>query len=138
MAKRRELISRSRGSLWRTAIERRQAIRYPLQLPASFLWKDDEGILRQDEGHTRNVSENGAFVDAANLPVIGSFVELHFSVPSVPGGKGKMHVQYTGEILRLEATEQGDRSGGFAITSREIVWHDEDGNNSAGSEEEEN
>jgi hypothetical protein len=138
MAKRRELISRSRGSFWSTAIERRRAIRYPLQLSASFLWMDEEGILRQDEGNTRNVSENGAFVDAVTLPPIGSSVELHFSLPSGPDATGKMHVQYTGETLRLEGTELGEHSGGFAIVRREIVWHDEDGNNFSRSEKKQN
>jgi hypothetical protein len=90
--------------------------------------------VRHNEGNTRNVSEYGAFVDASNLPPIGSSVELHFSVPSVPDATGEMHIQYTGETLRLEGIAQGDHRGGFAITSREIVWR-EDGNNLDGTEE---
>jgi hypothetical protein len=127
MAKRREVNSRSRGSPWRTAIERRRAIRYPLQFHASFSWEDEDGIMHQGEGLTRNVSEKGAFVDAAILPQIGSFVELHFSLPSVPDAERKMYVQLTGKTLRLEGTEQGEHSGGFAIMNRAIVWHYEDG-----------
>jgi hypothetical protein len=134
MAMRRELIRRSRGSPWRVAIERRRAIRYPLQFPTSFSWEDGEGIVRQGEGHTRNVSENGAFVEAAILPSIGSSVEMHFSLPSVPNAESKMYVQFTGETLRLEGTEQGKHSGGFAITSRKVVWHDEEGKDLDGTE----
>lgn len=93
--------------------------------------------MRQGEGLTRNVSENGAFVDAAILPPIGSPVELHFSLPSVPDAERKMHVQFTGETLRLKVTEEGEHGGGFAIKSREVVWR-EDGNNLDGTEEEEN
>ena len=73
-------------------------------------------------------------MDAAICPPIGSSVELHFSLPSVPDSERKMHVQHTGEILRLEGTEQGEHSGGFAITSREVVWRYEDGNNFGRSE----
>jgi hypothetical protein len=129
MAMTREPISRSRGSSLRTMVERRRAIRYPLQLPASFSWKDEEGIVRQGEGHTRNISEKGAFVDGSILPPIGSSVELHFSLPALSDSSRKMHVQHTGETLRLGGTEQGEHSGGFAITSRKTVWRYEDGNN---------
>jgi PilZ domain len=137
MAKRGELISRSRGSPWRAAIERRQAIRYPLQLAATFTWEDEEGILRQGEGNTRNISEKGAFVYAAILPPIGSSVELHFSLPALSDSGRKMHVQHTGETLRLEGSAQGEQSGGFAISSRQIVWRYEDGGNFDRSDKEE-
>jgi hypothetical protein len=130
----RELISRSKGSSLRIMIERRRAIRYPLQLPASFSWKDEERIVRHGEGNSRNISEKGAFVDAAILPPIGSSVELHFSLPAFSDKARKMHVQYTGETLRLEGKEQGEHSSGFAITSRNAVWRYEDGNNSDRSE----
>jgi hypothetical protein len=109
-------------------IERRRAIRYPLQLPASFSWADEEGIVRQGEGHTRNISEKGAFVEAAALPPIGSSVELHFSLPALSDWSRKMGVLHKGETVRLEGTEQGERSGGFAITSHKSVWRYEGGN----------
>jgi hypothetical protein len=117
-------------------IERRRAIRYPLQLPASFVW-EGEGISRQDEGHTRNISENGAFVDAAILPPIGSSVELHFSLPALSDSGRKMHVRHMGKTLRLEGAKQGKHSGGFAITSHEVVWSFEDENNFDRSKQEE-
>jgi hypothetical protein len=109
-----------------------------LRFPASFSWKDEAGISLEYEGRTRNISEKGAFVEAANLPPIGSSVELYFSVPSISCAEGKMHVQFTGETLRVEWPEQGEHSGGFAITSHEIVWHNEGGNNLGGAEEQEN
>jgi hypothetical protein len=137
MAMTRELIGRSKGSSLRTMIERRRAMRYPLQLPASFSWKDEQRIVRQGEGHTRNISEKGAFVDAVIYPPIGSSVELHFSLPSISGSGLKMHVQHTGETLRLEGTDQGQRSGGFAMSSRKTVWRYEDGNNFERSEQKE-
>ena len=136
MAKTRELISGSRRSLWRTAIERRRAIRYPLQLPASFSWEDEQDIVRQGEGRTRNISEKGVFVDAAMCPPIGSSVELHFTLPALSDTTRKMHVQHTGGTLRLEGKEQGEHSSGFAITSRKVIWRYEDSNNFGRSEKE--
>lgn len=121
-----DINSSSRGSPWWTVIERRRAIRYPLQLPASFSWKDGQGIVRQGEGRTRNISEKGAFVDAAILPPIGYIVELQFSLPPFPDSGRKMHVLHNGETRRLEGTGQGQHSGGFAIMSREVVWSYED------------
>src|SRR5579863_1990851 len=119
----RELISHSEGSPRRTAIERRRAIRYPLQVPASFSWLDEARILRHGEGQTRNIGEKGAFVDAAVCPPIGSNVEVHFSLPALSESGRGMHVQHTGEVLRLEDMKQGAKTAGFAITSREVVWH---------------
>ncbi len=117
-------------------MEHRGAIRYPLQVPASFSWEDEQQIMRQGEGRTRNISEKGVFVDAAICPPIGSSVELHFSLPPLPGSERKMQVKHTGETLRLEGTVQGKQNGGFAITSREVVWRYEDGNNFSRSEKE--
>ena len=91
--------------------------------------------MQQGEGHTRNISDKGAFVDAAILPPIGSSVELHFSLPALSDKARKMHVHYTGEILRLEEKEQGEHSSGFAITSRKAVWRYEEGNNFDRNEE---
>lgn len=118
-------------------IERRRAIRYPLHLLASFSWEDAEGIVRQGEGLTRNISEKGAFVDASIPPPIGSSVELHFSLPALSDSGRKMHVQHTGEILRLGGTEQGERGDGFAIKSRQAIWRYADGSNFTRSEKQE-
>ena len=120
-----------------TMIERRRAIRYPLHLPASFSWEDAEGISRQGQGRTRNISEKGAFVDASMLPAIGSSVELHFSLPALSDSGRKMHVQHKGEILRLGGAEQGEHGDGFAIKSRQAVWRYEDGSNFDRSEKQE-
>ena len=109
-------------------MERRRAIRYPLQVPASFSWEGEQGIEVQGEGRTRNISEKGVFVDAAICPPIGSSVELNFSLPAIPDAERGMNVEHKGEIVRLEGTEQPEHSGGFAITSRKVVWRYEDGN----------
>ena len=117
-------------------MESRGAIRYPLQLPATFSWEGEQGIVRHGEVCTRNISEKGVFVDTAICPPIGSSVELHFSLPALSGSVHIMHVQHTGETLRLEGAEPGEHSGGFAITSREIVWRYEDRNNFSWSDKE--
>jgi hypothetical protein len=119
-------------------MEHRGGIRYPLQVPASFSWEDEQQIMRQGEGRTRNISEKGVFVDAAICPPIGSSVELNFSLPAILDSERKMHVKHTGETLRLEMTGQGKQSSGFAIASREVVWHYEDEINFGRSEKEQN
>lgn len=138
MEKTRELVSRSRGSPWSTAIERRRAIRYPLQVPAFFSWEDEEGIVRHGEGQTRNISEKGALVDAAILPPIGSSVDLQYSLPALVDAERNMHVQCKGQTIRLEGTEHGEQSSSFAITSREVVWRYENGDTFSQSEKQPN
>jgi hypothetical protein len=90
--------------------------------------------VRQGEGHTRNISEKGALVEATVLPPIGSSVELNFSFPAFTDAERYMHVQYVGETLRLEGTEHGEHTRSFAITSRDVVWRYEDRNNFRRSE----
>ena len=119
-------------------MERRRAIRYPLQVPAFFSWEDHEGILRHGTGRTRNISEKGAFVEAAILPPIGSSIKLHFSLPVLPDAVRNMHVKFKGRALRLEGTEQGEHASGFAIMGDEVVWRYGDKNIFSQSEEEEN
>jgi PilZ domain len=92
-------------------MEHRGAIRYPLQVPASFSWEDEQRIVRQGEGHTRNISEKGVFVDAAICPPIGSSVELHFSLPALTGSERKMHVKHTGETRLALRRRNQFRSG---------------------------
>ena len=117
-------------------MERRGAIRYPLQVPASFSWAGGQGIMRQGEGSTRNISEKGVFVEAPICPPIGCSVELHYSLPAVPYAERQMHVHHSGESLRLEGTVHGGHSAGFAIASREVVWRYENENNFSRSEKE--
>jgi hypothetical protein len=100
-----------------------------VKLPATFSWENEQRIVQRGEGRTRNISEKGVFVDAVTCPPIGSSVELCFSLPPLGDASHQMHVQHKGETLRLEGTEQGEPSGGFAITSREVVWRYEDRNN---------
>ena len=79
-------------------------------------------------------------MDTAALPPIASSIELCFSLPSVPGAEKEMYVQFTGQTVRLEETEQEDHSSGFAIRGREIVWNFDGGKKwllSAEEEEEE-
>jgi hypothetical protein len=120
------------------AMERRGAIRYPLQVPASFSWEDEERNVRQGEGCTRDISEKGVFVDAALCPPIGSSVEIRFSLPALSDSSRRMDVQHTGETLRLERTEQGGPGCGFAIRSREVVWHYENGESFSNGDKEQN
>lgn len=49
----------------------RKAIRFPLEALPVFWWLDS-GVVKRSEGRTRDISETGAFVLAADAPLRGS------------------------------------------------------------------
>jgi len=93
----------------------RKAIRFPLEAPIVFWWTDG-GIDKQCEGHTRDMSESGAFVFASTWPPPGTQIGFKVFLPVLPGTESKARVEAVGQVLRVE---QG--RGGFAILTRHTL-----------------
>lgn len=90
-------------------------MRLPLQTPVSFWWTNGDGMARQGEGRSRDVSEHGAFVFAPICPPVGASVMLMMALEGVPDGIGPLPVEIKGQVLRIEQSPAGPDMGGFAI-----------------------
>ena len=96
---------------------RRKSIRFPLQTPVIFWWTNEFGKRQQAEGYTRDISEAGTFVFAANCPPLGATVGLRMRLKVVTNAKGAFTIQYEGQVVRVERPN-GDRGNGFAVLRR--------------------
>jgi hypothetical protein len=62
-------------------VERRKAVRFPLQAPVILQWTEPSGTTREDLGQTRNVSISGAFVVCSFSLPTGTVVSLEVRLP---------------------------------------------------------
>lgn len=96
---------------------RRKSIRFPLQMPVIFWWTNEYGMRQQAEGHSRDISEAGAFVFAANCPPLGAIVELRMDLQALPNARGAYLIEYQGQVVRVERPN-GEKGNGFAVLRR--------------------
>ena len=96
---------------------RRKSIRFPLQTPVIFWWKNESGVRKQAEGQSRDISEGGAFVVAAHCPPLGAIVELRMDLQALPNAKGAPLIEYEGQVVRVERPN-GNQGNGFAVLRR--------------------
>src|ERR1700686_4675366 len=98
-----------------TGRPQRRTLRFPLETPVTFWWKNGNGEPLQGEGRSRDVSEHGAFVFAPICPPVGVTVKLTMAVEGVPDATGLCPLEVEGEILRVEQSVSGMEMDGFAI-----------------------
>ena len=98
-------------------LTRRKSIRFPVQAPVIFWWTNEFGKRQQAEGHSRDISEGGAFVLAAHCPPLGAIVELRMDLQALPNAKGACLIEYEGQVVRVERPN-GNKGNGFAVLRR--------------------
>lgn len=86
-----------------------------------MFWWTDGGIDKQCEGHTRDMSESGAFVFASTCPPLGTQIGFKVFLPVVPGFQPKTRVEAVGQVLRVEHVGGHDGREGFAISTRHTL-----------------
>jgi hypothetical protein len=104
-------------------------MRFPMDAPVLFWWKDTIGKRQQGEGRTYDVSELGAFVLASLCPPPGAQVSVKISIGAVPDVARSWRMQVEGRVLRVEQVGTGQGRDGFAILSDRAVFDEEDKSN---------
>jgi hypothetical protein len=89
----------------------RASIRFPLEAPVTFSWRDENGSHQHGEGSSRDISEVGAFVFAVVCPPVGSGVELRIPLEGLPD---TTRIDLAGRVIRIEQDDDGKGSG-FAV-----------------------
>ena len=108
-------------------MEQRKEKRYRLSAPASFSWKDSEGIPQKGEGITRDISAKGIVVLSKSAPQPGEHVELDVYFPSPNGWPRTVQLHGEGEVTR-----NLDSSSSETCFAAEIIFEtDNDTDNSA-------
>jgi PilZ domain len=103
-------------------MERRQHVRYGLQAPVSFSWKDSRSTSQRCNGLLLNISGGGFFIATRDLPPTGTRIRLRTSLPTVIGGM-QLDIRAIAEVLRLEWSEEGEvaKRTGFAAATKSFT-----------------
>ena len=99
-------------------IERRNAIRYVVGLKVAFRWTDPQGLPRQAEGRTRDVSPKGTYVLAASCPPRQAKVQIEFELSPEARGPQALRLEGQGSVLRVEPANGRAEHSGFAVQLR--------------------
>ncbi len=83
---------------------RRTAVRYKLQLPVIFHWK--EGGECTGGGFTSDVALDGALINSSTCPPVGTDLLIEVLLLSPVSGGKEMRIQCTGKVTRV--VDQGD------------------------------
>ncbi len=113
-------------------MERRSTIRYSLQLPVRFTWKDEHGTAREGLGRTRDISTKGSFVIADTWPAQGSKVEMKIALPRVPSAFRTLQVHVEGHVGRVMRAQEDWPYSGFAVRNHKFVLREADGGSTDG------
>lgn len=104
----------------------RKSMRFPLQAPVVFWWRDENDAYQQSEGWSRDISERGAFVFAVACPPVGADVGLRISFAALPEAPRAQRMEVEGRVLRVEQPRTGKGSSGFAVLSNEVILREND------------
>jgi PilZ domain len=95
-------------------VELRKSRRYKLEAPVLFLWERPDGVLEEDKGTIRDISDRGVFISVGVAPAVGSHVDIDVYLPSSEITRGSVHLHGEGIVVRLEREMEGAK--GFAAT----------------------
>jgi hypothetical protein len=99
-------------------IERRNAIRYVVGLKVAFRWTDPQGLPRQAEGRTRDVSPKGTYIWAADCPPRDAKVQTEFELSPEARGPQALRLEGQGSVVRAEPVNNRSEGRGFAVQLR--------------------
>ena len=93
----------------------RTTIRYPLEASVVFWWKDENGILKQEQGRGRDASDRGAFIVSAVCPPVGTAIGLRIFMEGFSDEAAAVRIDVEGRVLRVERSKARAGNSGFAV-----------------------
>ena len=108
-------------------MERRGATRYPLRLVVTFSWKDEVGIVRGSEGHSRDINGRGIYVQSGLTPPVGAPVEMNVLLPQLAPPKRPAELHAEGRVVRIDPAASDSQGAGFAAMNHTVVLRDAEG-----------
>jgi hypothetical protein len=93
----------------------RTTIRYPLEAAVVFWWNEENGILKQEQGRSRDASDRGAFIVSAVCPPVGTAIGLRIFMEGFSDEAAAVRIDVEGRVLRVERSEASAGNSGFAV-----------------------
>jgi hypothetical protein len=104
-------------------LERREQTRYGVQALVDFEWID-EGVIRREQGLTRDISTKGMFIYSDVNPPAKADLLIDVSFRDYASIPTNLQMRAKGLVIRVEsATEPGSQQG-FAILHRSYELRD--------------
>jgi len=107
----------------RQALDVRATVRYMLHARVVFHWNDNEGYQKVGRGHTRDISQKGAYIVSPERPPNGAQVSLNIYLPALAGDTRLLSLETQGQVLRVDSSnEAADPAGfGFAVSNHQVT-----------------
>ena len=102
-------------------MEMRKEMRYRMDAPTLFSWKNGHKKRRRGEGITRDISGFGAFILTPTCPPVNVPIQMEVLLPSLSGQKAVIRVRGTARVLRVEHQSDGKTENGFAVVSEDFT-----------------
>jgi len=99
------------------SLRRRRHLRYPVEAVVKYQWSTRSSTLGEGQGHSRDISEGGAFVLTNDLPPVGASVDLAIQLPAWQVGAAALRMEMTGEVGRIDVPPGHEQKWGFAVCS---------------------
>jgi len=106
----------------RPSLDARTTVRYALHARVVFQWDDEDGLQKVGRGHTRNISQKGAFVVSPEIPPQGVPITLNIYLPALAGDTRLLSLEAEGRVLRGESNcePNGPSVSGFAVSTHRV------------------
>jgi len=105
--------------------EARRQMRYPLRAPIAFEWIGRDGMLHEGKGHSRDLSERGAYVLTRTSPSVGATIHLVIRFPQSEQDNRARRIEMEGRVVRVELLLAGKANWGFAVESTQAILREE-------------
>jgi hypothetical protein len=100
-------------------MDRREALRFNLNVPVHFIWKNNNASEEVGLGETRDISFRGLFVRCDACPPVGNTIQAKVMLPSPGGSDLVMRIRAT--VLRVESTDSDEYTAGFAAVTKKYA-----------------
>lgn len=106
--------------------EVRREIRYPLRARTDFIWVGRDGVKHEASGHSRDISEHGAYIVAKTCLPAGTMIRVEIRFPYRRNPSRSCRMEMDGRVVRVELLLTNKSGWGFGVASTRSVLHDID------------
>jgi hypothetical protein len=114
---------RNLASVLKGSSDARANMRHLLNARVVFQWNDDTGFQKVGRGHTRDISQKGAYVVSPERPPKGAYLTMHIYLPALVGDSKLLSIQAECQVLRVEpnARVESTIGWGFAVSNQQVT-----------------
>ena len=106
-------------------VEQRKIVRYRLDLPVAYMWRELSGECVHGAGFTRDISASGMFVVAADCPPSAAQVWCEVMLPASYSRDSVRRLRAAGPVARTANSRGDEHLSGFVIHGSPFLLTDQ-------------